>query len=176
MGARQRIDNTGKTGGPFSGRDRRLYSPPHGVEWIFLDIVLLKSPPFQALSINARKIFDFLLIEHRLHAQQENGRLIAPYDQLERFGISRRLINAAFAELHAAGLVRLTRQGGMMSGERVPAQYRLTMFTDVTKTPPTNDWKAATADAVETARRDHASNILKRVANRNARRVQAAGA
>jgi hypothetical protein len=176
MGARHRIDNTGKSGGPFAGRDRRLYSPPPGVDWIFLDIALLKAPPFQALSINARKIFDFLLIEHRQHAQQENGRLMAPYDQLERFGISRRLINAAFAELHAAGLVRLTRQGGMLGGERVPAQYRLTMFTDVTKTPPTHDWKAASEDAVETARRDHANTILKRRANRNARRVQATGA
>lgn len=168
---RRKIDQTGRSAGPYSGRSGRVYRPPQGEPWIWLTLELLSSPARRALSINARSIFDFLLIEHQSHAALENGRLKAPYDQLEAFGVSRRLIRPALAELHAAGLVRCTRPGGMMGGDRVPALYRLTMYA-ADGEPATNEWRSASAEAVIAARRALADDAKRRRTRRLAKQNQ----
>jgi len=168
MQVRRKIDQTGRSAGPYSGRSGRHFRPPPGEPWIWLTLDLLSSPARRAMSINARAIFDFLLIEHQSHAALENGRLKAPYDQLEAFGVSRRLIRQALAELHAAGLIRCTRPGGMIGGDRVPAMYRLTMYS-ADGEPATNEWRSATAEAVIEARRTLADDAKRRRTRRLAK-------
>ncbi|WP_395831364.1 hypothetical protein [Elstera sp.] len=76
------------------------------------------------LSVNAYRIFMFLLEEHMSHAGTENGRLAAPYNQLEGLGIRRNSIRPALLELIEAGLIRRTDEGYM----RQIARYELTFL------------------------------------------------
>ena len=66
---------------------------------------MLRSPAWQSLGINARRLIDFLMIEHMSHGGRHNGYLLAPREQLENFGIGRRLITGAIKEAQAAGLI-----------------------------------------------------------------------
>ena len=116
---------------------------------------MLYSPVYQALSINARKVLDALTVEHIRHARQENGNLMALYDDLAAppFHVSRRLISAALAELEAGGFVAVARKGRMENGKRQPTRYRLTMYAVLhDESAPTNDWRRRAADDVESAR------------------------
>jgi hypothetical protein len=97
---------------------------------------LLASEAWQALSTNARRFVDFLMIEHMNHAGTENGRLKATYGQLEAFGFHPSLITAAIAQAEDVGLVECHR-GGM----RVATTYTLTWFATDVHTPPSNKWK-----------------------------------
>jgi hypothetical protein len=80
-------------------------APPKGKPWIWLTRDMLKSPQWQGLSINARRLIDFLMIEHMSHGGQENGFLLAPRDQLVAFGIGYRLITPAIREAKASGVI-----------------------------------------------------------------------
>lgn len=94
--------------------------PPKGKPWIWLTQDVLASNSWRSLSINARRLIDFLMIENMRHGGKHNGRLLAPRVQLEEFGIGARHISAAIEEAVAAGLVAVQRGGG-----RRPNQYAL---------------------------------------------------
>jgi hypothetical protein len=66
---------------------------------------LLTSDAWRALGINARRLIDFLLIEHMRHGAKENGRLLAPRRQLEAFGIGEHFVSRAIEEAERLGLV-----------------------------------------------------------------------
>lgn len=78
--------------------------------------LLVAEPPHQR-----RRLIDFLMIEHMNHAGQRNGHLLAPRDQLETFGIGRRLITAAIKEARASGLIDVKPGIG-----RQPSTFTLT--------------------------------------------------
>lgn len=161
-----RHDVRGRSTGSFSGRTGTLLRPPLGEPWIWLTAELLHSAAFQALSINARKLFDFLLVELVRHNRRENGKLLAPYDQLEAppYGISRRLIPTALAELERGGFLVIVRKGRMDNGRRQPSDYRLTPYAVAeAMLKATNDWRRRTAEDVKNARKA----LLERKARRS---------
>ena len=86
-------DATGRSSGKRTGRRKKLRQAPEGEAWVWLTRDLLESPAWNALSPNARKFIDFLLIEYMAHAGFENGALVATYDQLAEFGLSRRFLS-----------------------------------------------------------------------------------
>jgi hypothetical protein len=106
---------------------------------------MLRSMTYQALSIHARRILDFLLIELGHHAGHENGQLAATYRQLQRFGLTTADIRKGFAELELTGFVRLTEQGLRQAGGGAPSRYALTWRATMVGTPEakpaTNDWQ-----------------------------------
>lgn len=95
--------------------------PPKGEPWVWVTRDVMRSVSWRSLSINARRLIDFLMIEHMNHGGRQNGYLLAPRDQLEKFGIGRRLITAAIEEVRATRLIEVKRGIG-----RRPSTFALT--------------------------------------------------
>ena len=132
---------TGRSSGIRTGRRGEAHRPPPGEPWVWLTRDLLASDAWRALSINGRRLIDFLLIEDMNHAGTENGNLAAPYNGLQEYGLSRRLIRSAIVETVRLGLVRITKTSRRIAGRNEMARYRLTFRADNSDNPPTNDWK-----------------------------------
>lgn len=96
---------------------------------------LLESTAWRSLSIHARRLIDFLLIEHLRHRGRENGRLFAPRRQLETFGIAAHFVSTAIEETERVGLVDCRRGIG-----RRPNVYGLTWLPRGDE-PPTHRWR-----------------------------------
>ena len=75
------------------------------------------------------------MIEHMNHGGLENGNLMAPYGQLEDFGIGRRLINQTIEDLERRGLIDVDR-----IGMRHATRFALT-WLPVNGLHPTNRWR-----------------------------------
>jgi hypothetical protein len=120
----------------------KFSSPPSGEPWAWLQLSLMCSSAWRVQSINCRRLIEFLIVEHGNHRARENGKLMATYDQLEVFGVTRSRIKSAIAEAVELGLLRVTREGGRRAGSNQPSLYRLTFYADHTGAPPTNEWKA----------------------------------
>lgn len=144
-----RPDATGRSSGALSGRDRKIHGPPKGEPWVWMTVELLASPAWKALSINGRRLVEFLMVEHRNQGGRENGNLCAPYDQLVPWGLVRKYIREATREAEFLGLLRIER-GGRWVGTNLPSIYRLTFYADRDGNPPTNEWKGKTAEAITT--------------------------
>ena len=99
------------------------------------------------MGANTQRLISFLLLDHQAHAGTENGNLMATYDQLEDYGLSRRLISYAIAEAEFLGLIRVNR-GGRLAMSNQPSTYRLTFYIDRDGNPATNDWKVKTQEAI----------------------------
>ncbi len=140
-------DATGRSSGVFKSRDRKIYGPPKGEPWVWLTVELLASPAWKALSINGRRLVEFLMVEHRNQGGRENGNLHAPYDQLVSWGLTRCCIHEAIKEAEFLGLLHV-EQGGRWAATNVPSTYRLTFYADRDGNYATNDWKGKTAEAV----------------------------
>src|ERR1700704_4986920 len=82
---------------------------------------LSESASWRELSINARRLLDFLMIEHMRRGGKQNGFLLAPRRQLEIFGIGARHVSQAIEEVERAGFVDCRRGIG-----RRPSVYALT--------------------------------------------------
>ena len=88
------------------------------------------------------------------HGGQENGKLVAPYRQLETFGIGARHIAPAIREAEQLGLVQV-RRGARKGVAMVETSfYRLTYLPTVERegiysvpVPPTDEWRAFKPDA-----------------------------
>jgi hypothetical protein len=111
--------------------------PPPGQPWVWLTRDLLTSPAWRALGINARRLIDYLLIEHMGHGGTRNGFLLAPWRELELFGIGARHISAAIKEVQRLGLVRCRHGVG-----RQPNHYSLTWLPLSDGSAPSNEWQA----------------------------------
>lgn len=103
------------------------------------------------MSRTARRVLDFLLVDHMAHAGTENGALMATYDQMIAGGLPRRLIAGAIRELENLGLIRAER-GGICGGQRNATRFRLTFYATKDGQPATNDWKGITSDRVKAAK------------------------
>ena len=133
-------DATGRSSGKLSGHATKLMGPPKGEPWAWLTTELLASPAWRAMSINTRRLIDFLVIEHRNHAGHENGNLKATYSQLADFGLTRRKIFEAITQAEALGLIAV-EHGGRWNLTNRPSTFRLTFYADRDGNPPTNEWK-----------------------------------
>jgi hypothetical protein len=142
-----KADRRGRSSGKLRHKKRKLIAPPKGEAWTWQTAELLASAAWHGMSINCRRLIDFLLIEHCGHAGLENGHLKAPYDDLVAFGIRRQSIRPTIAEAVRRGLIRITKHGGRLGIERalVPSEYRLTWIgTLKPECEGTNDWKRFT--------------------------------
>src|SRR5690242_8232753 len=99
----------------------KLNRPPAGKSWVWLTLEMMKGDAWRSAGIATRRFIDFLMIEFMQHGGRTNGKLKAPYQQLEQIGISSRLIADAIADADKLGLVDCHR-GGM----RVATTYTLT--------------------------------------------------
>lgn len=138
----------GRDSGNLTQREKKLRQPPAGEPWVWTTRELLESPSWQAQSINGRRLMDFLLLDHMGHAGKENGRLMATYDQLVKFGITRRKITAAIRELEFLGLVEC-EHGGRYNMSNRPSTYRLTFYYTGDGIPATNQWKTRTQEQID---------------------------
>lgn len=120
--------------------------PPAGEPWVWLTTTMFGSITYRALGIHARRILDFLLYEHATHRGYENGRLAAPYRQLEKWGVTAADVRKGLEELYATGFVRLTHQGLRQDGGGEPSRYALTWLPTLVGSPnegpATHDWLA----------------------------------
>jgi hypothetical protein len=73
--------------------------------FIMLPLALLDSDAWRSLSINARRLIEFLMIEHIRHGGKANGKLLAPRRQLARSGIGTRHISTAIEEAVRLGFI-----------------------------------------------------------------------
>jgi len=122
----------------MANRRKKPNSPPDE-PWIWLTRRMLESYAYQGLGINARRVLDFLMVEHMCHAGTENGRLLAPYKQLVKFGVAKSEICAAIDELEAFGFIDISR-GMRLGGRSQASRYRLTWLLTAQGEPASDRW------------------------------------
>lgn len=138
---------------PRRQRKYKFLGPPEGQPWAWVTLELLQSEAWRARSINCIRLIDFLICEHGHHRGLENGNLMATYDQLQKFGLSRDLIRAAVDEAKSLGLIRVVR-GGRWAQTNQPSKYTLTFYGKADGSPPTNDWKGVNVETALLSQRD----------------------
>ena len=134
---------------PYLGKVSKL---PAGMPFVQLSIELICSPAWRALSINGRRLIDFLLIRHMEHGGSENGNLLATYDELEEFGIARRLLRKTIQEVENLRLIDVERGGRKGFTQTHYSRFRLTFLPDRNVSDrginyfgePTNEWRRVT--------------------------------
>ena len=105
---------------------------------------LLESAAWRGLAINTRRLIDFLMIEYSRHAGKANGRLVAPRQQLEAFGIGARHISTAIEDAEHRGILECKRGFG-----RHPNRYALTWLPFGDSSEPSNRWKRYVSETIE---------------------------
>jgi hypothetical protein len=108
--------------------------------FVMLPRDLLQSASWRSLSIHARRLIDFLMLEHLRHGGRQNGYLIAPRRHLAAFGIHVHFISTAIAEAERIGIVDCIRGQG-----RAPSRYTLTWLPRANGEEPTNAGVTATS-------------------------------
>ena len=155
---------------PFSTDPKKVNGPEEGKPWVFHNAELRDSPSWRYRSEYCARFLDFLEREHMAHAGKENGRLKAPYKQLqadkfidasgvERNGarIPRGCIPAVIEEAEALKLIEVRRGGKKNLVENHESAYRLTYFFTrsrdekgtVLNYAATHDWKHIPEDAAK---------------------------
>ena len=152
---------TGRSSGKRTGRAAKAHGPPRGEPWMWLPRELVSSPAWRSRSVNCVRLIDFLMVEHMNHAATSNGRLMAPYDQLVKWGLTRSEIRTAIDEACFLGLVRAER-GGRWAATNLPSTYRLTFQPDHEGSAPSNDWKVKTAEAITAWKQDRTEQNRRR--------------
>ena len=122
--------------------------PPADQPWCWYTRAMLLSDAFRDMSINCRRFIAALEVENMSHAGSENGCLVMPYNQLERYWhIPRRLIRPTIEEAKERGLVVEERRGWRLSyAKSMPNLFRLSFRPTREGNPPrwiepTNDWR-----------------------------------
>jgi hypothetical protein len=124
----------------------RIGGPPAGEGFCWYSEMLL-STAFREASINCRRFINALEVENMNHAGTENGNLIMPYNQLERWWhIPRRLIRQTIDEAIRRGLIEERRGLRLWYGKSMPTRFRLTFRPTREGNPPqsvaaTNEWR-----------------------------------
>ena len=152
----------------FDFRKEKIRDVPVGEPFVTLSRELLSSPAWRGMSINCRRLIDFLVIEHLNHAGPENGNLCATYDQLVAFGIPRRLIHISMDEAEMLKLVFIERGARKSSGLSHMNRFTLTFVRQRIQTgervgyvPPSGEWKKAKEADIQAVK-----EALKRKKNR----------
>ncbi|MFZ5671732.1 MAG: hypothetical protein ACOZAM_02085 [Pseudomonadota bacterium] len=120
--------------------------PPIGEPFIWKTLRLISSDAWRFRSIHCTRLLDFLEIEHLRHGGVENGALVAPYNQLETFGIGRRFISKTIAEAETRKLVEVKRGGLKGRGMSDLSRFRLTYCWTKSRVNGLWDWHLPTDD------------------------------
>ena len=157
---------TGRSSGEFTAKEKKRFGPKclKGLPWQWVPIELLASPAWRSMSVNCRKLMDFLIIEHNNHAGLENGHLMATYNQLTTYGLTRRKIREAIDQAKFLGLIRHEPRG-LWKGQNCLSVYTLTFYPDHEGTAPTNEWKGKSEEYIK-GWKDGRSETQKRVNRR----------
>jgi len=145
----------GRSSGIVTGREGKARRPPKNEPWVWLTRDLIESPSWCLRSINTVRFIDFLLVDHMNHGGNENGALMATYDQLVIWGLTRSEIRYAIDEAEFLGLLQCGR-GGRWAGTNQPSIFRLTFLHDRENYPPTNEWKHKSEEAIREWKNDQA--------------------
>jgi hypothetical protein len=178
MRSRRRHDATGRTTGQLLDRhDDDLVKPPPPFGWISLE--MYKSPAWQALGINGKRVFERIWIEFLEQGRDPalNGHLKVTNADFQRYGIHSEYILDAVVEAETLGFVERTFRGRQAFGiaPGLSATFRLTVIGTSSPTDrrqATNEWrqhasKKAARDAVRYAQ---ASVALENCARRKPKR------
>ncbi len=133
----------------ISSNPRKISELKKGEAFVQLSRELLCSDAWRTMPINCSRLINFLIIEHINHAGQENGFLIATYNQLHAFGINRAYITATIKEAEQRGLVIVERKGRLSYNKSYQNRYTLTFLKtkhieqnkNVFYAEPTHNWK-----------------------------------
>jgi hypothetical protein len=111
---------------------------------------VLESAAWRSLNLYGYRLVNFLMIEDMRHGGRQNGFLLAPYRQLEAFGIHKDSIARTIDEVERVGLIDCIR-----GGHHVPNRYALTWRPLADGTPPSERWRYCSeqADELTAARR-----------------------
>ena len=71
-------NETGRSSGKRTSREKKIWGPPKGEPWTWQTTELQASPAWRQRSINTIRLIDFLQIEHRNHAGLEH---VIPLDE-----------------------------------------------------------------------------------------------
>jgi len=148
MPALGKPDATGRSSGKMNGRSGKILGPPKDDPWVWLTAELLSSDAWRLRSRQCVLLIDALLIEHMAHSGQENGRLMATYDQLEARGARRMSLRQTIKEAEYLGLLRVTKHGGRWAMTNEASRYRITFLPTIENgiaCKPTNDWRKRSA-------------------------------
>lgn len=140
-----KVDKRGRsTNKRASSRERKLEEPDGA--FLQLEIKLMESPAYRALSKNGMKFLHRVFIEHIHHKRKENGRLPITQADFVAYGIHRDYVRPASTEVQALGFVVITERGQRKYGNAPgkATRYCLTMFPVFTLndvTPRTDEWR-----------------------------------
>jgi hypothetical protein len=117
--------------------------PPEGEPWVWMTRSLLESDAWRTAPPTTRRFVEFLMVEHSNHGGCENGKLIATFEQLEKWGIRRKSIPKAQRDAIRRGLVYRTEKGCRSAGRgRRPHRFGLSWYAGYDGSAPPNRWKA----------------------------------
>jgi hypothetical protein len=126
---------------------RNIGGPPAGEPWCVYTREMLLSPAFREMSVNCRRFINALEVENMSHAGMENGNLLMPYNQLERWWhVPRRLIRQTIDEAIERGLIEERRGLRLSYAKSTPTRFRLTFRPTREGSPmqwvaATNEWR-----------------------------------
>ncbi len=153
----------------MSRRSQRIGGPPSDQPWFWLTEEILISPAWRALTLNARRLIDRILLEHMAHAGTQNGALRITYDDFVIAGLpSRNAVAQAIRLTETLGLVDVPLRGRRSyGGGHIASEYELTWLPRWNGERASNRWKQVTSA-------DHAARIVRlaRVARANKAPVQ----
>jgi hypothetical protein len=137
---------------------------------------VLGSPAWMAMSHQARKLVDSLMMEWASHGGEENGNLKVPYDQLQARGLRRETVLDAIVEAKALGIIHPVRGQRSYGSRRLPSVYRLTWLgTPRNGLTATNEWRAIkTKEEAEVRVRNALAELERERAIKRAIRAQRA--
>jgi hypothetical protein len=135
-----------------------------GEAFVKLPRELLESAAWQSLSLNSRRLIDYLMIEHMRHGGRKNGELLAPRRDLEQAGIPVNLITGAIGDAERVGIIECRRGTG-----RRPSLYTVTWPLLSDGTEPSRRWRHCDAEAAEIV----AARKLAKARDQSAKRARA---
>jgi hypothetical protein len=111
-------------------KSKQPNSPPAGEPWIWQTADILASPAWRAMSINARRVLDRIMLEHMAHGGTENGNLLVTHRQFIEAGVSRDYVADAIDELEHLRLIRITVRGRGGIGSHHANRFLLTWMPE----------------------------------------------
>ena len=132
----------------------KAYTSLKKVKWVGKDqfIIhkreLLDSWNWRTMSINCFRLINYLELCYLSSGGEENGNLIATYNQLEKYGIVRKYIKSAISEAQKRGLIKYKTSENVGKYGKHTFQFCLTYLPQVEQDRhrkiylmPSNEWK-----------------------------------
>jgi len=146
-------------------RKPKVGGPPAGEAFCWYTREMLLAPAFSEASINCRRLINALEVENMNHAGTENGNLLMPYNQLQRWWhIPRRLIRQTIDEAIERGLIEERRSGWRLSyAKSMPNTFRLTFRPTREGTPRNGSRRQMNGGDIEVPKTNRTAQIWHRV-------------